>query len=33
MNHVSMPKSLRAASRLTDDGLAHLGTLGIVTEA
>ncbi len=31
MYHVEMPKSLRTSPRLTDDGLAHLGTLGIVT--
>ena len=31
MNHVTMPKSPRMALRLTDDGLAYLGTLGVVT--
>lgn len=31
MDHESMTRSTPSATRLTDDGLAHIGTLGIVT--
>ena len=31
MTHLSMNNSTPVAARLTDESLAHLGTLGIVT--